>query len=430
MKNFYAFLSAFLFLTNSLQAQSTVYDTVSTSPAYAKQVWYNVSGSTSASRKAGEAVTNNWDIAFEVRDQRSTAIHVNHVNGVVLYRSNKAVGAWSTSAPLDTAGFSRSVAQYDTDTLWQYGAFNITSTDKQVTDVGWGNYNVVSHSVIGDSIYILKLSDGTLRQFMVESLSNGSYYFKYAKIDGTDQRNIELKESDYPNRNNAYYSLLNNVAINREPANTNWDLVFHKYFSKIPDPANPGSLVNYPVTGILQNYDVLVAKVTNRPSANNDTNRLPFNKYINTIGYDWKSFNGATYDIRDSLAYFVKLKNGYIYKLVFTGFGGGSNGNFYLGKTALVTSVSEVKAGTASIAVYPNPTADGDIHVVYDFNNAGADINLQVFDLSGRTLYTELLQHRIGLNDYILPALGLKTGMYLVRMESQGQAMTQKIMVK
>ena len=130
----------------------------------------------------------------------------------------------------------------------------------------------------------------------------------------------------------------------------------------------------------------------------------------------------------DRLAYFVKARNGYIYKLVFTGFGGSANGNFYLSKTAILTSVADVKQGKAAMAVYPNPSTDGGIHVIYDLNTS-SKTNLQVFDLSGRVLYSETLAPTTGIQDYLLPQSGLHTGMYIVRLESDGVAMTQKLVI-
>src|SRR5690606_40554013 len=65
-----------------------------------------------------------------------------------------------------------------------------------------------------------------------------------------------------------------------------WDMVFRKYVTDV------GGGMMYGVTGTLHNPNVTVAK-NEEPSGNPDPNNLTYSEEINTIGYDWKTFNGT-----------------------------------------------------------------------------------------------------------------------------------------
>jgi hypothetical protein len=82
-----------------------------------------------------------------------------------------------------------------------------------------------------------------------------------------------------------------------------------------------------------------------------------FSHWINTIGYDWKSYAGA-WNLKDSLVYFVQTAQGEVWRLVFTGFGGSTNGQIVLGKELLATTALTPAKGPALFSVYPNPAVD------------------------------------------------------------------------
>ena len=61
---------------------------------------------------------------------------------------------------------------------------------------------------------------------------------------------------------------------------------------------------------------------------------------INTIGYDWKSFNMGTfsYNLQDYLCYFIKDDLDNIWKLQLTGFDGSSTGGIFFNTEKLLSS--------------------------------------------------------------------------------------------
>src|SRR6185295_9775056 len=119
--------------------------------------------------------------------------------------------------------------------------------------------------------------------------------------------------------NFVYLNLDNPTSIlDFEPASSAWDLLFTHYFTYIPYAGV------YPVTGVFSNSGVTVAKAY--PV---DLSTVYYPNYLSmlstnltAIGWDWKSFDMYTfqYSIVDSLIYFIKAKDNYIYSLQFTGF--------------------------------------------------------------------------------------------------------------
>jgi hypothetical protein len=114
------------------------------------------------------------------------------------------------------------------------------------------------------------------------------------------------------------------------------------------------------VAGVKINAGCEVAQRIGVDVSSDDTTDLNWNTEITEIGYDWKSFNRGTfeYNITPEQAYFVRTRNGAVYKLWFT--------DFTVGTANYLFNTKEIKAGVASArtvtklntTVYPNPTKD------------------------------------------------------------------------
>src|SRR5204863_1348220 len=119
-------------------------------------------------------------------------------------------------------------------------------------DLGWGVYDFVTHIVTGDSVYFIKLSTGFYKKFIIELLTTGVYYFRWADLDGSNETTASLTKSNYSGKFFAYFSIVNNMGIDREPIYNTWDLVFTQYLSITP--------FIYKVAGVLSNDSVFCAK--------------------------------------------------------------------------------------------------------------------------------------------------------------------------
>lgn len=401
-----------------LKAQ-TVVDTVSTGAGYVNDVWYSLQND-----ELGSATAENWDIAFAVSGSRSTSIYINSEYSVNLWTyPNGNVNDWAT---LDTTGLSTWTKLYNSDTSWNFGAFEQTINANDPFDVGWGIYNMGTHAVDGDSLFVIQLTDGSYRKLLIESLVGDTYSFKYAKLDGTDEQTTSISGSNFSDKMFAYYSIVNNVSLDREPAKlTEWDFVFKKQTAFLPMP--------YAVTSVLINDAIEVAQVNNvaNVAAYNEWYPQTFQTEINTIGYDWKAYQGG-YVIEDSLVYFVKSVQGDVWKVIFTGFGGSASGNYIFSKELIsLAGINEFdKATIHSFTIYPNPSNGNTVTLVYDLAQSTSQGMVSIFNLSGKQVLAQSIFNTAGLNAQKISTTTLEAGLYVVSLTIDGHRVQQKLIVK
>jgi Secretion system C-terminal sorting domain len=407
---------------STLTAQTL--DTLTMGPGYSLQSWYKFE-----TDKETKAPISNWDLAFTTK-KLDAAIWVNHAAS--LYKAVAPASAWATWAVDTTALINGGQTQVNTDSSWSVGALN--RTQDGVFDYGWGNYSVVSHNVTGDSIYVIKAAtDGKWRKFVIERLAlDTSYFVKVANLDGTNASTFEVKKSAYAGKNFGYYAFATAAQLDREPLSKDWDVTVWRHWGLTPD-AN-GTYLPYLLTGLLQNYGTSVAKVVRRDTSIDNYAGQTFNPRINIIGADWKTFNPTTnlWKLADSTTYFVKTSNGKIYKMVFTGFGGTTNGNCIFTRE-LVGQVTSVKAADnkiAALAISPNPASDGHFNIVYDFGKMPQRADFQLFTLSGQAVYSQKLQNSEGVQVLQMPTLNLNNGVYIARLTFDGQTLVRKVVIQ
>jgi len=393
-----------------------VQDSVRTGTGIKNQVWYSLeNGVVDSSAK------NNWDIAFDMSSMGMTIL-TNTASGTTLaLYPNADTSAWSS---MDTTGFSTWPKRWNADTSWGSGAFERYLNPSNAFDAGWGQYNNLTHSVTGDSLFVIKLADGSFRKIWIVLLAGGNYTFRYAQLDGGADTTVVISKSTYSGKNFVYYSLQNNEILNREPTSSSWDLVFGSYTTFIPDA--------YPVSGVLSNKGVLCAKVTEVANAETfaDWNGQTFSKHINVIGYDWKKYSNGAYEIADSLVYFVKDKQASIWKLIFTGFGGSANGKMFFTKEKLsATAIADQQKNLMQFSLFPNPASEGQVQLVYSLEQPTA-ASVQIFDLSGKEVFSTRLMTSAGLHTSNLNLSLLNSGLYIVSIQANGIRAQQKLMIK
>lgn len=418
MKKALLFFCCFISIFQHIHSQ-VIKDTVSVGPGYANQVWYNLqSGEEIASPKT------NWDLAFSIGGM-GYSIYINSAVGTTLWAyPAKDTAAWPT---VDTIGIKKWPTQWNSDTSWVRGAFDRYSNPNDQYDLGWGKYSIITHTVIGDSLYVIKLANNTYKKLWIQSLISGTFTIRYANLDNSNDVTAQISKTPYTTKNFVYYSIQNNAIVDREPAKTAWDLTFVQYTAFVPTP--------YSVAGILQNTGVRVADVrkVNDPATYVSWQNHPLKTAINEIGSDWKTFDLAnnTYNIEDSLVYFARTAAGVVWKIIPAGFGGSANGNFIFTKEKMVITNIENTPGTiaASLAVYPNPSNGGTTTIIYDLEKDVTTALLNVIDLSGRMVYSETLKPDAGLYTLSLNTTIFQPGMYLLNLEVDGNRTQQKLIV-
>jgi hypothetical protein len=188
----------------------------------------------------------------------------------------------------------------------------------------------------------------------------------------------------------------------------------------------------YPSTGVLNNRGVMASKVAGVEKVSyTNYNAQPFARSISSIGADWKSFDNVTFQwkIADSIVYFVKAKDGDIWKVWFTGFSGSGSGKSYFKKQKLFTVglLDQTKKTIAKLAVYPNPVSDL-LQVVLD-NQELSSATLRILDLNGRLVAEQNYSVVKGMQELQIPVQQLNEGVYVVSLESAGYIAVSRIII-
>ncbi|MEO9570923.1 MAG: T9SS type A sorting domain-containing protein [Polaribacter sp.] len=407
------FFSIFSFLTvlSTFSQETTV--NLSLGAGYTNQVYYKLSTQTQT-----DFVANSWDIAFLRTSSYSQAIVVNDAIGIEVFEASSNITEWDT---IDVANETNWTQLYNSYIERSNGAFNQGSAS-----YGWGEYNVTTHLVTGSVIFVLKYADASYKKFICEQYAAG-YTIKYSSWDGTtwgENKTAVIANSNNPDNNYNYYSLQNEEEVVAEPAATDWDFVFRKYTTDYPYGE---TTIKYTVTGVLLSDNVEVAKATG-----DDTPNLTYATDINTIGYDWKTYTGS-YVTNPDAKYYVKDKNGTIYKLYFTEFAGSSTGDVEF-KFEDVTSTLNIEEVGESVAfgVYPNPVnSSKKINIIFDVNKVNQNENsVEIYNLSGQRVLKTNVTNTQGFYNKEIDLSALNSGVYMLKFISGDYQEFKKIVMQ
>ncbi len=274
----------------------------------------------------------NWDIAFNTWMFSATII-TNGGAGIKLYTyPDGDTSSWNKT--LSTTSINTRPAMYNADTSWTWGAFQRNKTANPF-DYGWGVYNLNTNEVVGDSLFIIQLQDNTYRKLWIIKRSvNSTFIFQYANLDGTGQKLDSVNCNNYSAKNFIYYSIARENTIDREPADTAWDFVATRYIATTGEPSPKvvtGILTSWifnfnPAVNSYTTTGTVAAEITGVNDSTTNYSSAHFSTQINTIGWDWTTYNQATntYSILPQQVYFLKTSSDNIYKLVFTGLTAGT----------------------------------------------------------------------------------------------------------
>lgn len=427
MKKLFTLVCLLLTLSTRLAAQTDV--SLSMGAGYANNIWYNLEDG-----QTGSASATNWDIALAATASQSspltTSILFNTKVGKLYAVPSTTPAQFST---VDTAGLGASwTPLYNDPTTWTSGAFNRPSAGG--LDYGWGAYNMSSHNVEANRVFVIKYTSGTVKKLYITLNSMaGTYSLTYDNYDNSDPRTETITIATYNTKNFVFYSLSSNSILDREPAAANWDLLLTQYFDMYPANA-PTSMQQ--VGGILHNLGVEVAQAVDVDQETyEDYAALTFSPDINSIGYDWKNLNYSSflYETEDQWIYFVKRKNNDIWKVVLTEFVGTSNGNYGFTKEKIHTATTGILSASAqnnnNLVLYPNPTTGETTTVLYTADQA-EESTLEVYDLSGVAIQQWAIHAQAGLNAFTVSTNTLKSGIYMIAVRSAQKVSQQKLIVQ
>jgi hypothetical protein len=400
-----------LMVTAAVFAQTPVQ--VITGANYNNEVYYSFENDTLAVESRG-----NWDIAF-VTAKMSVSVLANNGSGLVLCTYPKGtINDWAT---VDTTGMVWNPL-FNSIEDWEMGAFNAGTDTSNVFDYGWGVYNMATHNIAGDSLFIVKLPDGSFKKMAIiqkNSVQN-QWSFKYADLDGQNDTTVTFDADDYSSRGFIHYSLKNKQIVEQEPAER-WQLLFTRYYDYT---------IPYYVTGVLTNSGVSVQQIGGVSQADfKDFAPSLFNDTISQIGSDWKSFNMGTflYDIADDVVYFVQDTVGTdksVWKIYFTGFSGSGTGTYsFVKEKMILTGAETIENGArGNVTVYPNP-ATSQINIIHDFSGK---TEISIYSVSGQRVFSRSVVESIGLNKQIINVSGFTPGIYNAVVRSGNRSVSSK----
>ncbi|HXH19335.1 MAG TPA: T9SS type A sorting domain-containing protein [Chitinophagales bacterium] len=405
-----------IFSFNLLNAQTPVSDSVSLGGGYASMSFYSLAVGETANVNA-----KDWDLQIW-NNLMSSSIRVNDGAGVMLYRlQNDDTTNWMA---IDTTGMT---PLYNSDTTWEIGAFSALAGVHP--DYGWGIYTG-GGNLTGYRIFVIKTISGNYKKIWIKRLvydgTNAYYEIAVGNLDNTGEQLVTIAKTAYPTKEFIYYAIDSAAVKDIEPAKTDWDLVLRRYQSYITLPPQPAQY--YTVMGVLSHPAVTVAEARGVDVSINDYSAYPFEENISVIGSDWKNFNQGTFqwELIDSLAYFVSAQDGYIYKLVFTGFGGQGTGKVFFNKTQLEqASTAVADASIRALTVYPNPASD-QVQALFVLRQE-SDMTIRILDLSGKIHFDSRLKARSGLNAFTLNTADFAQGFYLLSVNDGASQLTFKL---
>lgn len=397
-------LSIIVLLAVGLMAQ--VQKEVITGAGYADDVYYSLENGTVTTVQR-----DNWDIGF-IAQVMSVSVLANNGSGVEVYTwPYGTIDDWASvdSASIDWTAMQDSLL-YNSIETFDMGAFNANTIPGDPLDYGWGRYNMATHVITGDSLFVVKTVSGAYKKLAIieKNPTTNAWLFKFANLDGTGELTIPFNLSAQTDKYFIHFSLDSMKVQPREPDMVDWDLLFTRYYDYT---------IPYYVTGVLTNDDHVLAQEVRESGMDQATHssyeESAFTSNISEIGSDWKHFNGASYDLIDTVVYYLKTyqdTDSSYYKIYFTAFSGSSEGKYtFMQEKLALTSVPGTDEEQL-LQVYPNPATDL-IHVVFD-QNGPTDISL--IDMTGRVIKSTRYQGA-GFTDYSLDISSLNPGIYFVQ---------------
>jgi hypothetical protein len=414
---------AFTLLSGHSQAQTTTHNFTS-GPSYANAQFYNLS--TDAVQSIAHT---DWDIAFSVYGFTDGGIFINEGSSFsgtapkVYVVPNKVFSDVITSADFGSE-------LKNDEKSWSDGAFNSIKSPSNFADYGWGAYNMTNHKIEGTALYVIELGNGTQKKFMIDTLTSGTYYFRYADLDGSNLESKSVIKSAYPNQTLAYFSFATGRTTVAEPS-TGWDWVFTRYETLLhsTNPPTP-----YTVGGILTNRNVEAVLADNiNPSTVSINNYTTSSDSLSIIGHDWKSFDFQQGWIVDSdRVYFIKGADSSLYKIQFIDFRGSSTGQGSFTKTFLGmwTSINSIENQVfEQFDIFPNPATD-QVNVTFSLLAPQEEVQISLTNMLGSIVFQTTINGQEGLNAAVVNTYNFNAGNYVLTIQTPQSIQSRKLVLK
>ncbi len=419
MKRLIILLVAVIINAIALQAQTEV--EIITGQDYQDDVYYSF-----ATGEVSKQPRNNWDIAFQTSVEGMGAI-VNHGIGCMLYTHPNTNGLeWEG---IDTTGMYQWPPMYNSTQEQFDGAFNQHAKEGNPFDYGWDKYISALRYAKGDSLLMIKTDKGIVYKIKIywKQFKRGKNYwgFDYGNLTEDVYHTLALSGAFCPNKNFFYLELDNYKLLDREPASTDWDMMFTRYYDPQAQTIVSGVLANSTRVQ-LQSFDSV------NQSAFYQYDTAAFTPQMDGIGYNWKTYDAVAnmYTIDTNRVYFAKVKqanDSTYWKLYFTEFTGSQEGIYrFVQEDVTHVGIDEYSATALFMQLAPNPATDR-IQLISDWQGPA---QIHIYDMAGRLVHAQQIQGS-GFTKQTIDIAQLKAGVYSLQLQTaHGQHGTQKFVKK
>lgn len=405
-----------LTLSTSINAQQAILDSVIMGASYANEVYYKLSDGAKSAQ-----VANDWHLGFATDAFSATIITNAGLPSPGMGAPGMSVAIWpgGTNADfetVDTTGFSTWPKLFDDSISFELGAFNQNSTGGM--DYGWGAYNVSTHVIAGDSVYIVKVGTVAYKVDIIKRQS-GTYTIRYANVADASGTEVQIAASSYSTKDFVFFNLADGQVKDRELEG--WDLWATKYY----DWYN-GAYPNQVVTGILTHprWEVAVVEAGAGNQANHtDFSGGNFSTDKNEIGQAYKLLAGMSWVVTDSKVYYLRNEDGDVWKWYPTAFVGTSQGKTVFYKQQMAFAGIETQE-IQFVDIFPNPAQD-QLTVVFDSKANSADIIVR--NQMGQIVTFENINTATGVTQQKLDISALAKGLYYVEVSQNGSTTVKNV---
>jgi len=390
-------------------------DSTSMQQFYTNQVFYSLNNG-----EVANIDNTDWNIAFSLSGNGAlgSSILLNEANST-LWQAPNDTTAWAT---LDSTGHANWSQLLNSDSEWKNGAFNTYRGGVSFFDLGWGSLDPANNYwTLGDSLYIIKLGDNSYKKLWIKSLKSGVWNFTYANMDGSNENSMTITKTDYTNKNFIYVSLENGTILDREPDNTTWDIMWAKHTDFVNPP---GMYIG--VTSVFNNVGLWTARSDEADLSAALSATTPQTAYTQdaiNIGRTWKRRVQGQWVVNDSIAYFAWNKDSTdLFRIVFTDFGGISDGKSYFNIEKLGTVGVENSNVDVQFSLFPNPSTN---QVTVKIDNANNNqLVFNVFTVNGKLVS----QSNIIGNSKSIDISYLPNGLYIYQLIGENINITNKLL--
>jgi hypothetical protein len=353
-------------------------------------VYYNLETKESISMENTE-----WDLGFSSFDPRYAAIYTNmKYNVYVVPGSNFD----TFGSEIDTTGISGWERGVNSKDSWDTGSLNLGKRGfiDNIADYGWGEYNMQTHNVVGNKVFIITDHNRETYQVAIDGLYNGEFVVLWADLDGSNEQELSVANDASANTVMKMVNL-ETQEITQMPSTDSWDIIFEKYQLYFEEMN-----MTRGVSGIRTAPHIRVAQVTSDNPLTEKAPEFPsevWSSSITEIGHDWKTvvnYFPVVYEIDEDVVYFVQRVDetenpiGDPYRLVPVSYGS----NVFVFSTDVNGSVF---SNIPSVNVYPNVVSAGE-SITLPEGNFGAKVT--IYDATGNIVSVQE-QNNVNTNNLV-----------------------------